>query len=265
MAIVTETWLQDQAVENTVIDVAGEHGLDAFFLNRQVTAANGRQYGGVAILGRSTSTKFSTLGFPNPDNFEVLAVAGKVNKIKEKAVVIGVYIPPNYPRVKAEACLDYISDVIAETKRKFESPLITVAGDWNQWNVDRILDDHPDLVEVEHGPTRAGNKIDKFLINFSRSVVESDVLPPLDDGLGRQSDHGLAFFKAKFDVPPVKKVSYRYRHFTDQGAGKFQEWISNHNFERVFAASNVNDKLESFLGDLHSRMDEFFPYKTTVR
>ena len=265
VAVVTETWLQDRAVEGTVIDTAGEHGLDAFFLNRQGTAANGRQYGGVGILSRATSTKLVPLELPNPDDFEVLAVAGKVNKIKEKAVVVAVYIPPNYPRVKAEACLDYISDVIAETKRKFESPLITVAGDWNQWDVGRVLADHPDLVEVEHGPTRAGNKVDKFLVNFSRSIVESDVLPPLDDGLGRQSDHGLAFFKAKYDVLPTKRVSYRYRHFTDQGASKFQNWVSTHNFDRVFTASNVNEKLGVFLEELHGKMEELFPYKTTVR
>ena len=265
VAVVTETWIQDQAVEDTLIDIAGEHGLSAFFLNRKDIAANGRQYGGVAILSRSASTKFSPLAIPNPDNFEVLAVAGKLNKIKEKVVVIAVYIPPNYPRVKADSCLDYISDVIAESKRRFDSPIITVAGDWNQWNVSRVLDDHPDMSEVEHGPTRAGNKIYKFLVNFSRSVVESDVLPPLDDGQGRQSDHGVAFFKARFDVLPVKKVTYRYRHFTEQGAVNFQEWVSGHNFERVYASVDVNESLASFLGDLQGKMNEFFPYKTTSR
>lgn len=55
--------------------------------------------------------------------------------------------------------------------------MITVAGDWNQWDVSRILGEHPDLAEVEQGPTREGNKIDTFLVNFSHSVAESDVLP----------------------------------------------------------------------------------------
>ena len=61
VAVVTETWIQDRASEGTTIDAAGEHGLDTFLLNRQDVAANGRQYGGVAIFGRSSSSKFSVV------------------------------------------------------------------------------------------------------------------------------------------------------------------------------------------------------------
>lgn len=98
----------------------------------------------------------------NSENYEVLCVSGKINKIKEKVVVIAVYIPPNYTKTKADLCLDYISDMVSEVKRRFESPVIMVAGDWNQWDVKRVLDEHPDLAEVDHGPTREDNKIDKF-------------------------------------------------------------------------------------------------------
>ena len=178
IAVVSETWLQDKLVESVTIDTAGEHGLDTFTLNRSVVSANGRQYGGVAIFGRSSCTKFQAVEIANPDSFEVLCVAGKVNKIREKVVVVAVYMPPNYTRVKANACLDYISDVISEAKRMFESPVLVIAGDWNQWNVKRVLDEHPDLAEVDHGPTRGDRKIDKFLVNFPRSITESDVLPP---------------------------------------------------------------------------------------
>lgn len=159
-AIVTETWLQDRMLENAVIDAAGGHGLDSFTLNRQKVASNGRQYGGVAIFSRSSSTNLRKVEIRNPDNYEVLCVAGKISKLKEKAVIIAVYIPPNYPRHRAEACLDYVADVVSEARRLFESACITVAGDWNQWPVKHILDEHQDLVEVEHGPTRGDRKID---------------------------------------------------------------------------------------------------------
>ena len=265
ISIVSETWMQNRAVEGATIDAAGEHGLDSFVLNRSVVAANGRQYGGVAVFGRAASTKLSTVEIDNPENFEVLCVAGKVNRIKEKVVVVAVYIPPNYTRVKANACLDYVADVVSEAKRRYESPLITVAGDWNQWDVKRVLDEHPDMAEVAHGPTRGERKIDKFLVNFSRSIIESDVLPPLDDGYGRQSDHSVAFFKAKFKVEIDKKVSYKYRHYTDEGARSFQGWIAGHSFDEVYSQGDVNLQLEAFLATLESKMDLFFPYKTTVR
>ena len=264
-AVVTETWMQNSAVDNAAIDVAGEFGLDSFVLNRNVIAANGRQYGGVAVFARSSSTKFSRVEINNPDNFEVLCVAGKVNKVKEKVVIIAVYIPPNYPKVKADSCLEYIADVVAEAKRRFESPIIAVAGDWNQWDVRKVLDDHPDLAEVNHGPTRAGRKIDRFLVNFPRAIAESDVLPPLDDGLGRLSDHSVAYFKAKFTVIPDKIVSYRYRHYSEDGARKFQDWVASYNFDEVYQQQNVNDQLERFLSAMEGSMNAFFPYKTTTR
>lgn len=134
MSIVTETWLQDRAVENTLIDTAGEHGLDAFLLNTDrnppLTADS---MGGVAIFGRSTSTKFTHFEVPNPENFEVLGVAGKVNKIRKRAVMIAVYIPPNYPRVKAEACFDYVADFIAEAKGK-----VRLSHDYSGWRLEPV-------------------------------------------------------------------------------------------------------------------------------
>ena len=226
ISIVTETWLQDRNADGTIIDVAGEHGLSANLRNRQATADNGRQYGGVAIFSRSSTTNFKPLDIANPDDFEVLCVSGKVSKIKEKVVVVAVYIPPGYTRPRAESCVEYISDVVAEAKRRIDSPLIIVGGDWNQWKLQPILDDHPELGEVDHGPTRLDRKIDRFLVNFPRAIEESDVASPLDDGLGRVSDHRVAFFRAGFSLEPTKTVKYKYRHFTEQGAARFQScWL----------------------------------------
>ena len=262
-SVVTETWLQDSAAKNLMIDTAGQYGLNTLVLNRQEIADNGRQYGGVAVFGRKTTTNLKLVEISNPDSFEVLCVAGKVAKIKEKVVV--VYIPPNYPKVRADVCLEYVADVVSEAKRRFESALITVAGNWNQWPVQHLLDEHPDLSEVDHGPTRGDRKIDRFLVNFGRSVLESDVLPPLDDVMGRVSDHRIAYFKSEFAITPVKKVTYRYRHFTDEGALKFRTWVSSHDFAKVCEQADVNLQLAAFLASMERKMDEYFHYKTTTR
>lgn len=265
IAVVTETWFQDRAVENTTVDVAGEHGLELFTLNRQVVSANGRQYGGVAISTRSCRSTFKKVNIGNPDNFEVLCIEGKIRGISEKIVTIAVYIPPNYPRYRAEACLDYIADVISEAKRRFVSPLIIVAGDWNQWPVDHVLQEHGDLTEVTHGPTRGERKIDKFLVNFNRSITESDTLPPLEDGEGRASDHLVAYFKASIQKVRRPVVKFRYRHYSDEGAEKFQRWVEAHDFSAVLAQNDPNAQLEVFLGKLEGAMDVCFPYRTTQR
>lgn len=262
VAIITETWLQNSAVSDTAIDMAAEHGLSLFTLNRQVIAANGRQYGGVAISTRSSRTTFKKVEIANPENFEVLCIAGKIQGINEKIVV---YLPPNYPKPRADACLDYIADTISEAKRMFQSPMIIVAGDWNQWPTDYIRQEHTDLSEVEHGPTRGGNKIDRFLVNFGRAVIEADTLHPLDDGLGRESDHLAAYFKAAISKPKLPVTKYRYMNYTDEGAVKFQQWIQTHSFKGVYAEGEVNRQLEVFLAQLEASMDVCFPYKTTVR
>ena len=184
--------MQDSADEDLVIDSAGEHGLDVFSRNRREAAANGRRYGGVAIFTRSATTNFKCMTIPNPENFEVLCLAGKVSKVKEKVIIVAVYIPPNYPKARADMCVEYVADIVAEAKRVHVSPLIVVGGDWNQWRVQPILDDHTNMDEVDHGPTRGDRKIDRFLVNFGRAVQESDVLEPLDDGFGRKSDHKVA-------------------------------------------------------------------------
>ena len=52
----------------------------------------------------------------NPEHFEVLCVAGKIKGVGERVVVVAVYIPPNYPRHRADMCLDYVADTISEAK-----------------------------------------------------------------------------------------------------------------------------------------------------
>ena len=265
LAVVTETWLQDRSVADSTIDLAGQHGLDLFTLNRHNLAANGRQYGGVAISACSARTSFKVMSMPNPEHFEVLAVTGKIKGIPEKVVVVAVYIPPNYPRHRAISCLDYVADVISEAKRTHALAMIIVAGDWNQWPTDHVLQEHPDMSEIEHGPTRKDRKIDKFLVNFGRSVVESDTLPPLDDGLGRVSDHLISYFKASVRKQEHAKVSYSYRHFTEEGALKFQEWMAGADFSSVFHSADPNAQLDCLLGVFEEATNACFSLKTTTR
>ena len=104
-----------------------------------------------------------------------------------------------------------------------------------------------------------------MLVNYGRAVTESDVVRPLDDGLGRLSDQGVAYCKARFECNLDKTVTYRYRHNTDQGAWGYQAWVAGHGFNEIYCQTDVNEQLEAFLSILESKMDLFSPYKTTVR
>ena len=67
-------------------------------------------------------------------------------------------------------------------------------------------------------------------MNFGRAIYESDTLPPLDDGSGRESDHSVAYFKARHSIAREKRITYKYRHYSEEGAASFQAWIADHNF-----------------------------------
>lgn len=160
VAIVTETWFQDSNTNDTTVDLAGQHGLDMFTLNRQNVAANGRQYGGVAILTRCSTTSTKRLD-----------------------------VPKHSTGHRADACLDYVADVVSEAKRQFDSPLLTVAGDVNQWPVAHVLQEHPDLSEVEHGPTCGGRKMPTV---DSLSIFGAHLSSPILCRLWMMASVGLA-------------------------------------------------------------------------
>ena len=185
--------------------------------------------------------------------------------IKEKVFVIAAYLPPNLALLRARACLEYISDCIAEAKRVYEDCLIIVAGDFNQWPAEEMVEAHPEFKEVVHGPTRGNRSIDRTFCNFSRSVTESSTLNPLEDEFGRKSDHRIAFMSAKFTSEPDKTVRYSYRFMSDEGTRGFLDWVARASWDSVYTAESTTDKAMALQTQLDGAMDEFFPIKTTVR
>ena len=67
----------------------------------------------------------------------------------------------------------YLSDLVAEAKTTLGYILVFVSGDFNQWPLDNLLEEHPDLREVDHGPTRQGRSIDRTLLKFPRAIIAS--------------------------------------------------------------------------------------------
>ena len=152
--VITETWLCDRmSLEEDVMDLREGAGLDLIYLNRD-PLANGVAYGGVAVVSRTSSCNFKRWDLPNPGGHEVLAVAGSVAGYSRKMVVVAGYKPPGLAPARARSCVEYISDVILEAKRKYQDPHIILSGDFNQWQIqDAVLDD-PNVQEVFIGPSR---------------------------------------------------------------------------------------------------------------
>lgn len=99
IACITETWYQsNRLVDEEIKEYADRFSLGAIVRNRGNVAANGRQYGGVALFFRKLTSSFAEFALDNPDNHEVLAALGRVKGIKGNFFCIVAYAPPQpYP------------------------------------------------------------------------------------------------------------------------------------------------------------------------
>ena len=265
LAMLTETWLQDGELDQKISQYSDQYALGCITKNRSDAAVNDRQYGGVALMYRKKTSHFKEFELINPEKYEVLACVGGVNGVRGKLFCLTCYAPPNITAVRAKQMLEYISDVVAEAKRKFTDCSLLVAGDFNQWPVAGLLEEHPDLKEVEHGPTRGERAIDRSLVNFYRSIEESGTLPPLETEDGRESDHKIAWARATFEKTPSKIISYSYRAYTERGATSFLQALSAQDWSEVYNAGSTSNKVLKLQGILDKLMRENFEWKTPTR
>ena len=265
-AIVTETWLQgEREVEEVKEILEHNYSLGLHVRNRESVAANGRRYGGVGIIYRKSRSSLKPFPLTNPDEFEVIAAVGKVTGVRERICCIGCYLPPNINADRAKRNLEYISDVITEVKRQYEDCLILLAGDFNQWQPGDLLQEHPDLSEIKHGPTRGDREIDRSFVNFSRSMSEYFTISPLDTEEGNESDHKVAFGRALFPKQQMKAVTFSYMQYTQAGATGFLADLEKQDWSPVERADSTSDKVEVFQGLLDGIMSRNFKWKTTTR
>lgn len=229
-AVVTETWLADgQHLNDDSQDLFLGAGLSMICRNRPRNPATGVAHGGVAIIYKEEDVKYKEISFPNPESFEILVAAGSIQGHIRQILTIACYMPPNYTVDRANKCLDYVYDVIIEFKRRYKNPYITVCGDFNQWEIEKALEEFRDLVEAPVGPKRGLRTIDRMFTNLE-SITECATLAPLqtdgDDGRIRESDHRIVYLTS--NLPRKEKykwLSYSYRYNNVESAKEFGDRI----------------------------------------
>ena len=269
-SVVTETWFTDGSkLELESEDLLLGHGLAALTLNRPAGRA-GYSHGGVAIIYKDSAATAKVLPFPNHENFEVLCAQLNVRGIKRKLFVIAAYMPPGYRVGRAKACIRHISNLILHIKDKFKDPLISLSGDFNQWEIEKAVEDFPDMLENSGGPTRKDRIIDRCFCNWNDCIISTTVRAPLEtesqDGLSRKSDHKVVLTCSNIEkIPPPNWQIYKYRAFSKEGAKGFIDWASSQEWLDVLNASGSNDKVRKFQAIIDDASDHFFPLKTIRR
>ena len=90
--------------------------------------------------------------------------------------------------------LEYINDLVHAFKAKYSDPYILFVGDWNQADTSIAFEDFPFLQAIPTPPRRGDEVLEIVFTNISRSVVNTEVCPPLilNRGRpGRPSDHNI--------------------------------------------------------------------------
>lgn len=269
-AVITETWLAlGSKLELESENLLMGHGLAIQYLNR-LPSINGVSHGGVAVVMRDSTTKSHVFPFPNPDFFEVLPLVAAVATIKRKFYVVAAYIPPNYTVARGKACLQHISDLILEIKRKCPDPYILLAGDFNQWDIGGALVDYPDLQEISTPPTRGDRRIDKTFCNWHEEVHDAGCVPPLEtEGCAETktySDHDIQYTSARIEKKtPINWTTYTYQPYTESGASKFAEELSARDWGEVYAQQGSNQMAIRFQQIVDDMMLRHFPPRTVKR
>ena len=267
--VVTETWMRDgKQLEDQLQDVQDGHGLSVIYKNRKANT-RGISHGGVCIITRDSRVRATKLRFHNAADFEVIGAVCKVTGRKRKFVVIACYMPPSMNREKSDECLKFISDMVHEAKRSFDSPHIVVAGDFNQFDVVETLKEHQDLDECTVGPTKGNRLIDRTITNLKKHITYKGTIAALQPDsavAGADSDHLVTFFKAA--VPgssPNQWISHSFRPYTKQGEDKFRDWVVGNDWTSVLLADSSNAKANTYQKEVESAMDRFFPMRTVKR
>ena len=269
VAVVTETWLADgEPLERDIADLAHGAGLGLIHRNRAPNV-HGVAHGGVAVVFRRNACNMSKIEFPNPGGFEILVTLGNLPGHKEKLIIIACYLPPNYTVPRGKAALAYLEDIVVEVKRRYQDPFIIVTGDFNQWPVHQTLQEFPDLIEADVGPTRKDRCIDRMFLNFSCAVVASGTVPPLEvepGTPGTKGDHRVAYVSAL--LPKVRTYhweSYSYRCQSPEAEKEFGAWLAGFDWAELASMVGSNPKAEYYQEQVTAAMERFFPLITVHR
>ena len=200
----------------------------------------------------------------NRENYEILAVYGAVKEVERKFFVIAAYLPPNYTTVRAKAAMKVIYDTLMDIKRKFADPYIIIAGDFNQWQIDKELEDFVDVWETSGGPTRGNRTIDRVFSNLPEPpTTVTSIIPPLHSDDNTLSDHNIVHVETSVQAKETSDwIIHKFRKGGKEAEGKFVEYINALSWDEVTKATGVEAKTACFQKEIDHAMDKFFPWQT---
>ena len=262
LGVITEMWLSDgDSLQRDLEDLATGAGVGLICRNRDPNAA-GVAHGGVAVAYRTDSCSMKEIKIhDNPEKYEILVTLANLPGYSRKLVTVACYIPPGYPVARGRGALAHVEITLIEIKRLFRDPFIVVAGDFNQWEIQDVIAEFPDLRETDVGPTRRDRQLDRIFTNFGRSVIGAGTVNPLEvepGHSGAASDHRIAYVRA--NLPRLRAfewTTHQYRYFNEESVNKFGRWLADFDWAPLVQMKGSNQKADFYEETVTT--EEFFP------
>ena len=234
------------------------NNIDLIYYNRP----GNKRGGGVALAFKSNEIKLEENKFKR-ESLEIDSAVGRLNNEKRKIVIYGLYLPPGLTAAKASRACELVNDNLSVVKAKYESPLIIIGGDFNQFDISQCFVDHPDVSICPSEPTRGNARLDLIATNAGDHFVDSYTTTPLDNNNGSQSDHKP--LTCQFRIPSVhcfEIIKYTTRKYTRANEEKFVSELNGTDWEELYICQNASDKTRVLHDRINQLMDRFFPLRT---
>ena len=184
-AMITETWFKNDRYTNRELEnISSAEKIEFICKNR----SNNKRGGGVAIAYDSTKASFKKLQIQE-NKFELVGAVGKINNLGRKCIIFALYIPPNLCADKTKSLLRCLGNAIEQVKQDYIDPMIIIGGDTNKRDLQPALDDFPDIILQQTGPTRGTATLDVVATNFSSKLALETFFPLETYDSASTSDH----------------------------------------------------------------------------
>ena len=206
-----------------------------------------RQRGGVAIYVRNNIRVLSVI---RSELYECVSLIIELPS-GHKMLMCGIYHPPTTNYMESEL-IAYVSDTIDEFLEANPDGLVICGGDLNRLNIER-LSMSTGMKSLVDFPTRGYSVLDNCLTNYDNLFS-----PCYPINAQIKTDHKGVILPAGMKLKPLR-CKYKLRDYREHRKIAFYQRLLDHQWVYGTCVDSVVDSLTS---DIHSMMEDCFPFKT---
>ena len=266
IAIVSETWERENETLGALLQMEN-HKVISY--KRPKVKANKQPGGGCAIIYCENRFKVSKLPVHVPSGVESvwsLVEPNQANGRISKIAICSLYVSPT-SKFKTKT-IDHIVETIHLLRSQYGNEIsFLMAGDFNQLNINRILECYGSLKQIISDGTRNSAILEYIITDLQGYFHPPASIKPLEvdeNKIGKHSDHNivvLAPINLPFHGPARKKRVIKTRPLPQSQIEKFGKFITAHEWSEVFSTEDVNEKVENFHYTLMNNLNLYFPEK----